>query len=431
MMKVPSQGTAQLRVVTFNLLCTALGIGVLAIPHVFAAVGVLGGMLLLVIVPLLAERTSAYIGLSSRLTKQDLLNGIMAATFGKSAGWAAEAVLYSYSFGALLGQLVVLKQLLPEILNFFGWPEPPTLLLLAALAALVLTPLSSLPTMEKLKFTSIASVCLQAIIATTIVIAGISAAAPSNGTVASEMPFLVLAPVAWMRGVPVVAFAYQFHQNIPFLLREVRYMETPVTPSRYPSKVSKMQAGVRVALGTCAVLYMAVALASAAAFGADVRANLLVSLSSPCGLSLLSPWVVAAVQAAMGLVMIFVFPVNSFGLRVGLHAALFPGQVETPTHRWCAAAAISATCFAVAAVVDDLGTLFALIGATTGTLIMFIMPSAIALRLRCHSGAPDGHDDTRLARARAVDVTGTLVMPVLTLVFGLSVGISGIVAVLL
>jgi hypothetical protein len=191
-----------------------------------------------------------------------------------------------------------------------------------------------------------------------------------------------------------VRAAYQFHQNVPFLLRELRHGSTPLSPtaaSRYPSKSSKMQAvracgrrraytaipdasvrcatpqAVRIALGACFVLYVMVAIASATAFGASVHKNLLVSLSSAHGLQLLPPSLVVSVQGAMSLVMVFVFPVNSYGLRVGLHAMLRGGERETAMQRWAGAAMLTAVCFGVAAVVNDLGVLFSIIGATVGT----------------------------------------------------------------
>ena len=469
---LPVKGTAQLRVVTFNLLCTALGTGVLAIPSVFASVGILGGMLLLLVVPAIAERTAAFMTESAESTGVALLYEIMASTFGSAAGQVTELVLALYSLGALIGSFVVLKQLTPPILLFLGWHEPPTLALLAVLCVLVLVPLSSLPSMERLKLTSIVSVLLQGVIVTTIVFAGLRAAWSSHsgldaGTVAGNslwademppdptrseissdparshqmppdpqelsqppeplpgsaaaatgppaetlpvpLPWLVLEPLAWMRSTPVVAFAYQFHQNVPFLFRELRHAS--LGPSKWPSKASKMLVAIRATLGACFGLYTAVALASAVAFGSEVQKNLLVSLSSLRGLTLLPPSLVAAVQGAMALVMVCVFPVNLFGLRVGLHGRVCPGQPETAKHRWVSAALLTALCFGVASAVNDLGALFALIGATTGTLIMFVMPSALALRLRA------GEDRSQL------------VAPSITLMFGIGVGVCGVIAI--
>ena len=446
---LPVKGTAQLRVVTFNLLCTALGTGVLAIPSVFASVGILGGMLLLLVVPAIAERTAAFMTESAESTGVALLYEIMASTFGSAAGQVTELVLALYSLGALIGSFVVLKQLTPPILLFLGWHEPPTLALLAVLCVLVLVPLSSLPSMERLKLTSIVSVLLQGVIVTTIVFAGLrsvwssgsaiglgislwademppdpkelsqppeplpaSAAAatgPPAETLPVPLPWLVLEPLAWMRSTPVVAFAYQFHQNVPFLFRELRHAS--LGPSKWSSKASKMLVSIRTTLGACFALYTAVALASAAAFGSEVQKNLLVSLSSERGLTLLPPSLVAAVQGAMALVMVCVFPVNLFGLRVGLHGRVCPGQPETAMHRWISAALLTTLCFGVASAVNDLGALFALIGATTGTLIMFVMPSALALRLRAGEGP------------------SLLVTPSITLVLGIGVGVCGVIAI--
>jgi amino acid permease len=207
-------GTARLRVVTFNLLCTTLGVGVLAIPHVLSTVGLFGGLTLLVIVPLLAERSASFIADSSRRTGAPLLHEAVEVVFGRAASKATQCTLALYSFCSCLGQLVVLKQLLPPLLRLCGWAHPPTLTVLGALATVLLVPLSSMETMERLKFTSLASVLLQAVIALTIGFAGWRAytshqAVPFLVRATSApppTPYLVLEPLAWMRSTPVIAF---------------------------------------------------------------------------------------------------------------------------------------------------------------------------------------------------------------------------------
>ena len=56
-----------------------------------------------------------------------------------------------------------------------------------------------------------------------------------------------------------------------------------------------MQASVRIALGVCFALYVAIAAAASAAFGMEVDKNILISLASPLGLTLLPESLVAAV----------------------------------------------------------------------------------------------------------------------------------------
>lgn len=132
--------------------------------------------------------------------------------------------------------------------------------------------------------------------------------------------------------------------------------------------------------GICFTLYVLIAVGSMHAFGMDVNKNVLVSLSSSRGLSLVPSMMVVVVYTAMSLVMVCSFPLNAFGLRVGLHGMFFDG-VETTTQRWLGSAALISSSLLVALLVNDLGALFRITGATTSMYIMFLLPSSLILKL--------------------------------------------------
>ncbi|KAL1507109.1 hypothetical protein AB1Y20_007965 [Prymnesium parvum] len=412
----PSGGSSSLRVVTFNCMCTALGTGILAVPHVLTEVGLLGGVLLLGVVWFLTERSAAYISAAADLTGGALYTEIVASAFGPAAGYATGIILVVYSFSSCIGSLVVLKQvrfptpapphaprpkaplplgtraqLLPRVLRFgadsVGIHETEPLLAIA----LLLVPLSALPSMERLKFTSMASVMLQFIIVACVILAAISASVHTDEAAAvsaatavprvQPIPMISGDPLAWMRSAPIVAFAFQFHQNVPFLLTELR--QTPAD-SKWPTKRAKLQAGVRVAGGICFSLYSVIAVSGTHAFGMSVDKNVLVSLSSSLGLELLPASLVAAVFLAMSMIMVCAFPLNAYGLRIGLHELVLGGGDETPVQRWVGSFMLVTVSSLVALAVEDLGVLFRVTGATTGVYIMFLLPSALLLRLSMH-----------------------------------------------
>lgn len=393
-------GSSSLRVVTFNIMCTALGTGILALPYVFVEVGFVGGVLLLLLVWLITERSASFIGKAADLTGQELYTQISASAFGPAVGQVTGVILILFCFGASVGACVVIKQLFPPVLRFvFGnWPiseHPHTLMVLGAL--LILLPLSTLTKMEKLKFTSMASVALQFVIVWCVVLASVKAGAHEGSSMAvtgesvilatlqPELKMLSLQPLPWMRSVPIVAFAFNFHQNLPFLLSELRQFPPE---SKWPTKRDKLQVAVRVAGGICFVLYVTISIAATHAFGASVDKNVLISLASPSGLKLLPAGWVVMVMGSMSLVMICAFPLSAFGVRVGVHELCFGGGVESAQQRWAAASTIVAVCVFVAAQVDDLGALFRLIGATTGVYLMFLLPGALLVQLATQPTLP-------------------------------------------
>ena len=106
----PAGGSSSLRVATFNCMCTALGTGILAIPHVLTEVGLLGGILLLGALWLLTERSAAFLMTAAELTGEGLYTEIAAAAFGPAVGQATGVILVLYCFGSCVGGLVVIKQ---------------------------------------------------------------------------------------------------------------------------------------------------------------------------------------------------------------------------------------------------------------------------------------------------------------------------------
>lgn len=165
---------------------------------------------------------------------------------------------------------------------------------------------------------------------------------------------------------------------VPFLFSELRQC---AALSKWRNKRAKMQVAIRVSLAVCLLLYVTIAVAGTTAFGRSVAANILVSLSSARGRALLPAGLVSGVMGAMSVVMICVFPLNAYGLRVGLHAMATGGGAETAARRWLGALVLTGASTAIAALVDDLGALFQLIGATTGVTIMFLLPSALIIRI--------------------------------------------------
>ncbi|KAL3904760.1 MAG: hypothetical protein SGPRY_011169, partial [Prymnesium sp.] len=240
----PSSGSSSLRVVTFNTMCTALGTGILAIPHVLTDVGLLGGVTLLLILWVLTERSAACISLAADLTGEALYTEIVTSAFGPTVGFATGIILVLYCFSSCVGALVVLKQaafrtccttlrlstlysatsVCGLILSHPSSPPPPHPQLLphvirflsnASLAlpstecivviAIFLVPLSALPSMERLKFTSFASVTLQGVIVACVALAAVSsniqARSPNTHLIVNPVqpiPMISYDPLAWM-----------------------------------------------------------------------------------------------------------------------------------------------------------------------------------------------------------------------------------------
>jgi hypothetical protein len=147
-----------------NLVNTCIGGGMLSLPWVLARCGVGGGLLMMVLVPLLAEFTLDFLVASAELTGAHTLTAITEHILGRTAGLLCASTLLLLSFGVLVSYCVVIKQLTPRLVRFALTLSslPSDALCLAVVCATCLVPLSSMSTMAQLRFASAASVVMVA-----------------------------------------------------------------------------------------------------------------------------------------------------------------------------------------------------------------------------------------------------------------------------
>ena len=278
------EGRATLRSTTFNLVNTCLGSGMLSLPWVLARCGVVGGLLLMLLVPLLADITIDFLVAAASYTGAHTLTTIAELTIGRSGGLLSAMTLLFLSFGVLVSYCVVIKQLAPRLARYGlaldETPSEASCLLLVCATCLV--PLSSMPTMAKLGCASAASIVLIAGFVLAVVVAALrvelgdspiaAAARTTDGAV--WWVYFDGSVNDWLSALPIVAFSYLCHQNIPFMYMELG--ETQPEPS--PSKRNRFRAAARLSLVAATVIYVATAAGGFVAFGSHTYPNLLVNL---------------------------------------------------------------------------------------------------------------------------------------------------------
>ena len=205
---------ASMSTTIFNLVSTCLGSGMLALPAMLAKVctgrvsstrlphiapsaalalhtlgsasirvrasdrwqlGIGGGLCLIFAVPLIAERTVASVLFSSDLTGQLSLAQVAEQSLGRVGAVATACALVSLPYGVCVSYCVVIKSLLPRILqlSFSLSYTPNATLVLATVSLAILVPLTSLKTMEQLRFASLASILLVYSFVAAVAVAGL------------------------------------------------------------------------------------------------------------------------------------------------------------------------------------------------------------------------------------------------------------------
>ena len=416
---------ASLRTTIFNLVSTMLGSGMLSLPWVLACLGMGGGLIVMVLVPLLSERTIWWCAKAAEVPPSPLdpeleqlatLPAVVERSLGKRVALLGALTMVSLNFGVSVSYCVVIKGLLPSQLHALAnlllgtdlteEPLGPTASLMAV-SALVLVPLTSLKTTEQMKLASIASVILVYVFVGIMCAAGVLTLMDHDKYLDDDGTSVVHAfepggsssvwfrggLVEWLKAVPVVGFSYLCHQNVPTFYAEMFYRPnspelrrlsprfTRVTPeslSRWHDKPHKFLAASRVSMAVATVLYMLTAWGGYAAFGVQAQPNVLLNFK-PGPHQPLSMPTIAGIRAAFVGTMVFTFPTMSHGLRTSLHTLAFEDQPETAMYRWLEALGLVAAIAGVAAAVDNLGLVFQLVGSTCGTLLMFIMPASFKL----------------------------------------------------
>lgn len=163
---------ASLRTTVFNLVSTMLGSGMLTLPWCFARLGMGGGLLLMILVPVIGERTICWVvdasaALPLGAGAQRTFPPVVEGTLGRRAALLSAATLISLNYGVCVSYCVVIKGLLPyqfdALLQLVGvhLEAPPSrVACLLVVSIICLLPLSAQRTMDQMRYASIASVAL-------------------------------------------------------------------------------------------------------------------------------------------------------------------------------------------------------------------------------------------------------------------------------
>ena len=383
------EGSASLRSTLFNTINGIIGAGVLALPYALHLDGAIVGAVLIVVVAALSERSAAMLLWASDATGQRLYAGIGRAVGGPWIGGLVDITVILQNFGLLTGYVVVCGDLLPEFIAFargendtgeggIDWQY--RAIVLSVLSAVVFLPLSSLKSLDALRFTTIVGLlCVLAFVLVSAVLGSMTISDPHSVPCDKTRGGFQLAPGSFMdflQSAPLVFFSFVAHNTILLLYGELKRTRDPEAESKFDSKRSKMLFVVRVSLAVCAILYCISSLFSYAMFRGETAQDVFVDFGPTA-----FPWM-AWIKLAYAIVIIFSFPIIAFALRRSLHNLLFGGTRESTTlYAVVESAVVIAGAALVGIFVPQVSTVFGLTGALTATNIMYIYPAGAFLVL--------------------------------------------------
>ncbi|KAA0167780.1 hypothetical protein FNF31_00715 [Cafeteria roenbergensis] len=399
------EGNASLRSTLFNTINAIVGAGVLALPYALRLDGAVVGTLLILLVAGLSERSAAMLLWVSDATKQRLYAGIGGAVGGPILGKVVDMTVVLQNLGLLIGYVVVCGDLIPEFVAYsrgdtdagegtIDWQF--RAIILAVLSAVVFLPLSSLKSLDALRFTTIVGlVCVLVFVASAIALGSMTAADPHTvpcDATRGEIRIWPTTFVGVLQSAPLMFFSFVAHNTILLLYGELKRQRDPERESKFPSKRDKMNFVVRVSLVVCALLYGLSSLFSYSMFRDVTSQDVFVDFGPRA-----FPFM-AWVKMAYAIVIIFSFPIIAFALRRSLHNLIFgTGHVPTTMHAVVESAFVVAISALVGIFVPAVSTVFGLTGALTATNIMYIFPAGFFLVLHARHKAQKAEDPTSVS----------------------------------
>ncbi|KAI8474958.1 MAG: transmembrane amino acid transporter protein-domain-containing protein [Monoraphidium minutum] len=388
------------RICVFNLTKVILGAGMMAVPRALYLLGVIPGTALMAAIALLTHFTLA----------RGLVWGAAAAgakgSYGdlarRALGRRGEAALQLAVFVNCWTMLVIFLVISGDLLvgdapDYYGLirqltgaaPGSPALnrpLVLGALCCAVLLPLGSMRSMERLAAVNIIGVMANAFFAGLMVVLAASAAAAGAAAAPPLWPQWgelergggggrLGAAAALAATLPVVLNCFVCHQSLH-----------PLLPSLRPYSTTRAQSMVATSLAAAGGLYYIIAICAVAAFGSDLRDDVLSNITAAAMAPLLRSLTAAraaalAVRAGYLLSIAGSFTLLLFPLRHVIADVALGGH-DALARRWLpVSAALIASAAATAAALPSIWGALALVGATATTAQAWIVPALIILSL--------------------------------------------------
>jgi len=381
---------------TATLANCAIGAGVLATPFAVSKFGTVAGGIIIFVTSLLVAYTLVVLVRAGSVFSSASYQGVVKDAFGPSASRAVSATLVVYLFGSCVAYMIIIGDSYTKAVAALAggsdgawWAS--RRFAIAVVATFFVTPLSLLREMSRLAPASAVALVSLAYTASAIMCKGF---AKVDDGAPKAVAFKLDADS--VSAVPIIVFAFQCHIQVLAIFSELSAHTSDADENAESldavddelverKRVQRMHTVIALAVGACFVGYLLVG-EFAYASHPNVSSNVLDSYDKGD-----AAMVVATIF--MGFSAIASFPVNHHAARAALDdllAATFgweecaPGQAPISRHVTQTFGFVLTTTF-VAFAVTDLGEVFQLIGATCGSLVMFVIPALLLLHPRMRS----------------------------------------------
>jgi sodium-coupled neutral amino acid transporter 7/8 len=367
-----------------NLTTATLGVGTLAIPFALYNAGLILFLVLLLVQAWLGFSTIRQIVSALNTTELHSFEEITCVLFGRMAAVLVEVSILIFCFGTAVSYHITIGELgLAICQKVFSsdtvpWYIASALLtrtgFLCFITSFVLLPLCLFDKITELRFTCL--IGLGCILATVcVVVYSCFANGLSIDVIDNWSDYL------FPRGFPgvvsalgVLTFAFCSQPNVPTIFYELE-----------DRSIDKMTHAVSRASVLCMFVYSVMGLAGVGRFGHAIAPSIIDNMAQEFLLG--NPPVVVA-YGLLAFAVCMSFPLNVFPIKLTFEQLFIHGGMSNvPFMSRVVACFVVAFSLVCAIAIPDVTVIFDMIGTTVGSVICFILPAAIYLRILSLSGS--------------------------------------------
>lgn len=377
-------GTSNMKMAFMNMANSILGAGIIGQPFAFKNSGLLGGTIVMFCLTALIDWTLRLIVVNAQLSQTRSYQDTVSYCYGK---WGKILLLFSissFAYGGCMAFCVIIGDTIPHVLISVlpsSWTDPKTSIIgwffgrnviITVFTACISYPLSLNRDISKLaKASGFALLGMLIIVVVTVV----------RGPMVDDSLKAPLSKLQWLlnknvfQGISVISFALVCHHNTIFIYNSLKN----ATVSKF-AKLTHWACGISM----CFCLLMGVS--GLLNFGNNIKGNILNNFRST------DNWINAA-RFCFGLNMLTTFPLELFVVRDVLKDIVLASKSDLSANgstahlelsdkqHFIITTILTFSSMSVALFTCNLGMILELIGATSASLMAYIIPPLCYLKL--------------------------------------------------
>lgn len=296
---------------SFNFVNSIVGAGIIGMPAALKDCGLVMGVLLILGIALLIDRSVIMLVECGIGAKKTNLEELVLHLFGKIGSNTCLLFMFLYAYGAMISYITVVGDTIPMALDYFlGEDSPSKTVVTLITASVLILPLCMFRDVRKLSYTSMLSLLADGIMIIFVCSVG-GASAKNQGTSFSYPDDITVVSPNVFAGIGILSFAFVCQHNTFIVYKSMRNRN-----------LQNWTSVSHLSLSVASVMCLTLGLAGYLSFGSNVQGDILNNFSTDDRLMI-------GARLLLALTMIFTYPME---MVVARHTVLafYHGIVDPP-----------------------------------------------------------------------------------------------------